>query len=940
MAQSVYLGSVYATLDLKTDGFKQSIQQAEGSMGGLKNTILGVFGGNLLYDGVQKASQALINFGKESLDTGSNFQQMRIGFETMLGSADAAAKMLRNISDFAAKTPFELPDVVEGTRRLLAMGFAADEVIPSFRDIGNAVAGLGGGKEVLNQVIKAFGQMKAKGTVAREELMQLAGAGIPAMELLAKGLGMTGAQLDEAITKKSITADQAIQVLRKGMSEKFPNLMEKQAQTFGGTVSNLSDSMTRFRLALIGVSETGEVVKGGLFDKIQSAAKGLLSFLNDNASTIQTVLAGIGTTIISAFGLVSDAIKLLTSNMPALFGALIGLAVFFGPALIAGIVGAATAMWAFAAGVWAAIAPILPFIAIGAAIGFAIDFIVKKTIGWNGVLDALKAAWNGLVSFFQGVVMPIFDGIKNAIALLVTGDFKGGIFGLQEDSPFIAALFTARDILLKIWDIVVKNLGAAWDSIKTSMATAWDTLKTVAMPIVQQLADLWNNTLYPAIQPLLPLLGTIGKVIAIAFGVAVFGPIVVAIGLVVGAFIALSYVIKFLAPIVGFLIEIFATLVGFIINVVVGTFKFLWAVVSTTIQVFITVFTGIYNVVTTVLTAVWAFITTIFTIIYNVISAYVQAWWRVVSFVTALLLAVVITVFQAIWAVISAVMGAIWNVITSVWNAIYNTLAPIVLAIWNFIVTAFNTIRDTINAVLTAVKTKVTEIWNSVYNFLKGVVDGIVNFLAQRWENLKNNVTNAFNAVLNTARNIWNQVASAISGPVNNIINAVLGMKDRVFSAISGIGGWLVNAGRDLIQGFINGVTSMGSNLVNSMTNFIKSKVPEPIRHALGIKSPSKLMEQFGKYTVQGFALGIDRNASMVSAAVAGVMDNLTNADFSGALSPQLSVGGVGSTGTVSQPITTNIYGNISIASEVDADNFLAKLTRNQELAQKGLTPR
>lgn len=39
------------------------------------------------------------------------------------------------------------------------------------------------------------------------------------------------------------------------------------------------------------------------------------------------------------------------------------------------------------------------------------------------------------------------------------------------------------------------------------------------------------------------------------------------------------------------------------------------------------------------------------------------------------------------------------------------------------------------------------------------------------------------------------------------------------------------------------------------------------------------------------------------------------------------------------QQITTNINGTINIGSEVDADNFLRRLTYNQELSMKGLTP-
>ena len=47
--------------------------------------------------------------------------------------------------------------------------------------IGNAVSGLGGGAVEIERVVRALGQMQAKGKVTAEEMMRLAELGIPVL---------------------------------------------------------------------------------------------------------------------------------------------------------------------------------------------------------------------------------------------------------------------------------------------------------------------------------------------------------------------------------------------------------------------------------------------------------------------------------------------------------------------------------------------------------------------------------------------------------------------------------------------------------------------------------------------------------------------------------------------------------------------------------------
>lgn len=48
--------------------------------------------------------------------------------------------MLEDLSDFAAKTPFELPEVRQNAKQLLAMGVSAENVIPTLKALGDVAS--------------------------------------------------------------------------------------------------------------------------------------------------------------------------------------------------------------------------------------------------------------------------------------------------------------------------------------------------------------------------------------------------------------------------------------------------------------------------------------------------------------------------------------------------------------------------------------------------------------------------------------------------------------------------------------------------------------------------------------------------------------------------------------------------------------------------------
>ena len=273
------MGAAAADAQSRLGGFGSALKgigtMAAGVVGGLVafNAIQGVFGG---------LSESVIGFN-------ARLEQSTVAWETMLGSADAAKSMLDDLKSFAAKTPFEFPELEESSRRLVAMGFSAEQVIPLMTDIGNAAAGVGKGSEGVNRIVTALGQMQAKTKVSAQEMMQMTELGIPAWDLLAEAVGKPVPEVMKLASQGKIASATFIQAFQQFSQQNYGDLMQRQSKTFLGAMSTIKDSLTM----------TTATAFKPLFDGISSLAVKLADFLSSDqvqewANRITNILAGVG----------------------------------------------------------------------------------------------------------------------------------------------------------------------------------------------------------------------------------------------------------------------------------------------------------------------------------------------------------------------------------------------------------------------------------------------------------------------------------------------------------------------------------------------------------------------------------------------------------------------------------------------------------------------
>jgi tape measure domain-containing protein len=214
--------------------------------------------------------------GGMAVKTAADIETAEIAFTTLLGSAEAAKDKMAELKEFARTTPFQFPELVDATRRMLALGFTAKSVTPSLRVIGDAVSALGVGKEGLDNIILALGQMQNKGKVAAEEMTRQLGQYIPAWQYLAKKLGITVSEAMDQASQGMIDGATGVRAILEGLANdpQFAGGMKKQAESLAGVWSNFKDTLT-FTLADIG----GLIVKTfDLKDKLMGFTEGLKRF--------------------------------------------------------------------------------------------------------------------------------------------------------------------------------------------------------------------------------------------------------------------------------------------------------------------------------------------------------------------------------------------------------------------------------------------------------------------------------------------------------------------------------------------------------------------------------------------------------------------------------------------------------------------------------------
>lgn len=236
--------------------------------------------------------QALSGFAMQVANVRGEFQQLEVAFNTMLGSKEKADKLMGQVVNLAATTPFSLTDVSQGVKQLLAYQESQETVIDTTKRLGDISAGL---SVPLGRLIMVYGQVRAKGRLMGDDLRQFTEAGIPMIAELAKQFDVAESQVSEMVSAGTVGFADVQSVLKRLTDEggMFFNLMEEQSKTITGLISNLGDAWDRM-MNQIGENNEGLIAGSvrGLIELVENYEK-VLDILKVLAVTYGTYKAAV-----------------------------------------------------------------------------------------------------------------------------------------------------------------------------------------------------------------------------------------------------------------------------------------------------------------------------------------------------------------------------------------------------------------------------------------------------------------------------------------------------------------------------------------------------------------------------------------------------------------------------------------------------------------------
>ena len=256
-------------------GLRGGLNKVKASVFNLRNAFIGI-GAGLAIKGFVNAGIQIENLG--------------VQLKALLGSAKAGQKALKQVTDFAKNTPFELSNIQQGVSSLATVKKTAEESGVSFEELlkitGNTAVQLGGDF-----------------ALASQQIQRSFSAGIGSADLF-RDKAVTAMAGFQSGAKYSV--DETIKRLRKafGTGGEFGMLTEELAETLSGTVSNLKDGFFNFQVA----------VSAGFFTELKKELGDLKQFISDNDKELKEFGVSVGQGLSRAIVALGKAVKFVADN--------------------------------------------------------------------------------------------------------------------------------------------------------------------------------------------------------------------------------------------------------------------------------------------------------------------------------------------------------------------------------------------------------------------------------------------------------------------------------------------------------------------------------------------------------------------------------------------------------------------------------------------------
>jgi len=262
---------------------EEETKKASGAMDDMTKSILKA---GVISDAYRMAlgllKQAFMGVSVGAIEVGAQMERFETQLQTLMGPTGDAAARLERLFEIGSTTPFELDGLVEAEINLRALGVNAEETLPLVMDFAGAM-----GVDLASAAVEV-GRAMQFGAGAVETISGRALRAQVELRTGADALKMSTEEFREELIA-TLTDSNGI----------FAGGTQKLAATFGGMMSNLSDSWFKFQK---------QVADAGLFDAAQDTLVLILDTLGDNAEVTQQWAEVIASGLTGAMLLFAEAL--------------------------------------------------------------------------------------------------------------------------------------------------------------------------------------------------------------------------------------------------------------------------------------------------------------------------------------------------------------------------------------------------------------------------------------------------------------------------------------------------------------------------------------------------------------------------------------------------------------------------------------------------------
>ena len=354
---------------------------------------------------------------------GAQAEQTSVAFTTLVGSEEKAAGILKEINDFAAKTPYGNLDLTDNAKTMLNFGVQADKVNGYLRQLGDIASG---DKNKLGSLSLVFGQVASAGKMSGQDLLQFINAGFNPLKELEKMTGKTYAELQDMMSKGQIGFDAIAAAINHATSAggAFEGMSDKLSQTISGKFSTLVGNVQQAAV--------------DMFNEIKPIVNDIMDLFLSIVPPIASAIRGIFSVIAGVIGFIVNW-KTELGMLAAVVA--IGTIAFNAHSIAIGAVAAIQGVVTIATKAWttaqlllnAAMSanPIVKVITVIAALVASVIYCWNKFAGFRSFILTM---WNTMKGFGNIIKEYVIDRLKTllsgigkigeAFAKLFNGDFK------------------------------------------------------------------------------------------------------------------------------------------------------------------------------------------------------------------------------------------------------------------------------------------------------------------------------------------------------------------------------------------------------------------------------------------------------------------------------------------------------------------------------------